>query len=63
MVFDAGVVLARRESEPSGQALQTAAVNWGVGGGQWAVGSLDLFTIHHPLPTIHYPLPTARRAP
>src|SRR5215813_1634150 len=29
-----------------------------VGSGQWAVGSLDLLTIHCPLPTAHCPLPT-----
>src|SRR5262249_31153784 len=51
--FDAGVVLARCESEPSEQALQAAAVNrtlreWGVGNGE---------RYYFPLPTPHLELP------
>src|SRR5262249_59186512 len=38
MVFDAGLVLGWRESEPSKPALQTTAVNRGQGSGEWGGG-------------------------
>src|SRR5262249_48341101 len=56
MVFDAGLVLGWRESEPSKPALQTTAVNRGQGSREWGMGSGD--KLHIPLPTPHSPLPT-----